>query len=108
MSILRSQPSAISCKTPFTWRRLSASLDGASPAFPSTTDALALKDMAAQGVITGAIVDGPFTPESALSVEAAQSSGVKSSIAGQVDIMIAPGMETALMILKTMTVITRG
>ena len=38
------------------------------------SDALALKDMAAQGVITGAIVDGPFTPESALSVESALTS----------------------------------
>ena len=83
-------------------------MDGASPAFPSTTDALALKEMAAQGVINGAIVDGPFTPESALSVEAAQVNGVKSGIAGQVDIMIAPGMEAAQMILKTLTVITRG
>ncbi|TMH00291.1 MAG: bifunctional enoyl-CoA hydratase/phosphate acetyltransferase [Betaproteobacteria bacterium] len=87
---------------------LLAAIDGASPAFPSTTDALALKEMAAQGVINGAIVDGPFTPESALSVEAAQSNGVKSGIAGQVDIMIAPGMEAALMVLKTLTVITRG
>ena len=85
-----------------------AAIDGASPAFPSTTDALALKEMAAQGVINGAIVDGPFTPESALSVEAAQSNGVKSGIAGQVDIMIAPGMEAALMVLKTLSVITRG
>src|SRR5437868_7472588 len=87
---------------------LLAAMDGASPAFPSTTDALALKEMAAQGVINGAIVDGPFTPESALSVEAAQVNGVKSGIAGQVDIMIAPGMEAAQMILKTLTVITRG
>jgi phosphate acetyltransferase len=87
---------------------LLAAMDGPSPAFPSTMDALALKDMAAQGVISGAIVDGPFTPDSALSVEAAHGNGVKSGIAGQVDIMIAPGMETALMVLRTLTAITRG
>ena len=87
---------------------LLAALDGVSPAFPSTVDAAALKEMAAQGVINGAIVDGPFTPESALSIEGAQASGVKSGIAGQVDILIAPGMEAALMVLKTLTVMTRG
>lgn len=87
---------------------LLAALDAVSPAFPSTTDAQALKEMAAQGVINGAIVDGPFTPESALSIESAQSNGVKSGIAGQVDILIAPGMEAALMVLRTLTVMTRG
>jgi phosphate acetyltransferase len=87
---------------------LLAALDGVSPAFPSTTDAQALKEMAAQGVINGAIVDGPFTPESALSIEGAQNNGVKSGIAGQADILIAPGMEAAQMVLKTLTVMTRG
>jgi phosphate acetyltransferase len=87
---------------------LLAALDGVSPAFPSTIDAQALKEMAAQGIINGAIVDGPFTPESALSIEGAQNSGVKSGIAGQVDILIAPGMEAAQMVLKTLTVMTRG
>src|SRR5947207_622442 len=60
---------------------LLAAMDAVSPAFPSTTDAAALKEMAAQGVISGAIVDGPFTPESALSIEAAQNSAVKSGSA---------------------------
>ena len=81
---------------------LLAAMDAVSPAFPSTTDAAALKEMAAQGVISGAIVDGPFTPESALSIEAAQN------IAGQVDILIAPGMEAALMVLKTLAVMSGG
>ena len=64
--------------------------------------------MAARGVITGAVVDGPFTPETALSVEAARDNGVKSEIAGQVDVLIAPGMEAAVMVLRTLTAITNG
>src|SRR5438477_1803155 len=68
---------------------LIAAMDAVSPAFPSTGDAAALKEMAAQGVISGAIVDGPFSPETALSIDAAQNNGVKSGIAGQVDILIA-------------------
>jgi phosphotransacetylase len=87
---------------------LLAAMDGASAAFPSTSEALALKEMAAQGVIKGGRVDGPFTPETALSAEAAHANGVASPIAGQVDALVAPGMETALMVLRTLTVITRG
>jgi len=85
-----------------------AALDVASPAFPSTTDAQSLKLMAAQGVIGGAIVEGPLTPETALSAEAARAAGLKSDVAGQVDVMIAPGMEAALLVLKTLTAITHG
>jgi phosphotransacetylase len=87
---------------------LLAAMDGASAAFPSTSEAAALKEMAAQGVITGARVDGPFTPETALSAEAAHANGVESEIAGHLDVLVAPGMETALMVLRTLTVITRG
>ena len=37
------------------------------PRFRSTTDAVALKAMAAQGMFRGAVVDGPLAPDSALS-----------------------------------------
>jgi phosphate acetyltransferase len=87
---------------------LLAAMDGASAAFPSTSEALALKEMAAKGVIAGAVVDGPFTPETALSADAARANGVQSDIAGHLDVLIAPSMETALMVLRTLTVITRG
>lgn len=87
---------------------LLAAIDGASAAFPSTTEALALKEMAAQGILSGAIVDGPFTPESALSADAARASGIVSDVAGHVDAMIAPSMEAALMVLRTLTGVTRG
>jgi phosphate acetyltransferase len=87
---------------------LLAAIDGASAAFPSTTEALALKEMAAQGIVSGAIVDGPFTPESALSAEAARNGGIESDVPGHVDAMIAPSMEAALMVLRTLTGVTRG
>src|SRR5438876_584761 len=87
---------------------LLAAMDGASPAFPSTAEALALKEMAAQGVIAGAVVDGPFTPETALSADAARNNGVRSEVAGRVDVLIAPGMEAAVMVLKTLQALTHG
>jgi phosphate acetyltransferase len=81
---------------------LLAAMDGPAPAFRSTTDAVALKAMAMQGHFGGAIVDGPLTPDSALSAEAARAKGVSSDVAGRVDVLIGPSMESALMVLRTL------
>jgi phosphotransacetylase len=83
-------------------------MDGAAAAFTSTTDAVALKSMATQGRFPGAIIDGPLTPDSALSMEAANAKGVKSDIAGLVNVLIAPSMESALMVLRTMLALSQG
>jgi len=85
---------------------LLAAMDGPAPAFRSTTDAVALKAMAMQGVFGGAVVDGPLAPDSALSADAARAKGVKSEIAGRVDVLIGPSMESALMIMRTMQALT--
>jgi phosphate acetyltransferase len=87
---------------------LLAATDVESPAFPSTRDAIALKLMAAQGLFRGAIVDGPLTPDSALSGAAARANGVTSDIAGRADVLIAPSMEAATMVLRTLTALTGG
>jgi phosphate acetyltransferase len=87
---------------------LLAAMDGAAAAFTSTTDAVALKSMATRGRFPGAMVDGPLTAESALSMEAAGAKGVKSDIAGLVNVLIAPSMESGLMVLHTMLALTHG
>jgi phosphate acetyltransferase len=87
---------------------LLAAMDGASAAFPSTTEALALKEMAAQGVIDGAFVDGPFTPETALLPDATRAAAETDAVAGNADVLIAPNMEAALMVLRTLLGVTRG
>jgi len=87
---------------------LLAAMDGPATAFPSTTDAVALKSMAAQGMFGGAIVDGPLTPDSALSADAARTNGVTSEVAGHVDVLIAPSMESALMVLRTLLAFNAG
>jgi phosphate acetyltransferase len=79
-----------------------------APAFPSTSEAAALRSMAAQGAFAGAIVEGPLTPDIALSSEAARLHGVKSEIAGHADVLIAPTMEAATMVLRTLTGVTGG
>ena len=55
---------------------------------------VALKEMAGKGVISGAIVDGPFTPDTALSADAAHANGVRSDIAGHLDVLVAPAWKT--------------
>ncbi|NDP42515.1 MAG: bifunctional enoyl-CoA hydratase/phosphate acetyltransferase, partial [Aromatoleum sp.] len=87
---------------------LLAAMDVESPAFPSTRDAVALKAMAALGMFRGAIVDGPLTADSALSAEAARANGIKSEVAGRPDILIAPTMEAASLVLRTLTGLTGG
>jgi len=88
---------------------LLAAMDAPSAAFPSTIEALALKDMAKRGVIRGAVVDGPLTPESALAADDARMAPAGSpGVAGNADILIAPTMEAALMVLRTLLGVTRG
>jgi phosphate acetyltransferase len=79
-----------------------------APAFPSTSEAAALRSMASQGAFPGAVLEGPLTPDVALSSDAARLHGVKSEIAGRADVMIAPTMEAATMVVRTLTGATGG
>ena len=79
-----------------------------APAFPSTSEAAALKSMAAQGAFPGAIVDGPMPPDVALSAEAARVHAIKSDVAGRADVLVAPSMEAATMVLRALVGVTGG
>ena len=82
---------------------LLAAMDGPSHAFPSTTDAVALKSMAAQGLFGSALVEGPLTPDQALA-----HPDPASPVAGHADVLIAPAMESAIILLRTLTGLTQG
>src|SRR5260221_5843765 len=87
---------------------LLAAMDGPAPPFRPTTDAVALKAMAQQGLFGGAIADGPLAPDSAFSAEAAHAKGVNAETARRVDVLIGPSMESALMVMRTMQALTGG
>lgn len=74
-----------------------SALDVVSPAFPSTADAAALKSMGAQGLLGEVVVDGPVLIDAALA-------GVDG--AGRADIVLAPGMEAAAILCRTLTAVT--
>jgi hypothetical protein len=85
---------------------LLAAVDVPSAAFASTVDAVALKAMAANGAMHGARVDGPMTPDVALSPDVARLAGATSDIAGRADVLVAPTMESAVMVVRTLCGVT--
>ena len=85
---------------------LLAAVDAPSAAFASTVDAASLKAIAGDGTVRGARVDGPMTPDVALSPEAARQHGITSEVAGRADILLAPTMESAVMVVRTLVAVT--
>lgn len=63
-----------------------------NPSIPSTIDAACLAKMAERGQITGAMVDGPLAFDNAISAESAKVKGIKSSVSGEVDILMVPDL----------------
>lgn len=69
---------------------------------PSTVEAAALCKMADRGAITGGILDGPLAFDNAISKEAAEVKHITSEVAGDVDILIVPDLESGNMLYKQM------
>ena len=80
-----------------------AAVEGVTAALPATGDAASLAKMAGQGLINGAVVEGPITVDSALSAAAARANGIESKIAGEVDVLIVPSLESGAMMLQMLT-----
>lgn len=85
-----------------------AALGAVNHAFPSTVDAAALKAMATEGLFADAIVDGPLTVDGALGANAAQLNAGSGKATRQPDVLIAPSMEAACLLLQALTVVTGG
>jgi phosphate acetyltransferase len=80
-----------------------AAVEGVTAALPATGDAASLAKMAGQGLINGAVVEGPITVDSALSAAAARANGIESKIAGLADVLIVPSLESGAMMLQMLT-----
>ncbi|HEU4350394.1 MAG TPA: bifunctional enoyl-CoA hydratase/phosphate acetyltransferase [Burkholderiales bacterium] len=77
-----------------------AGIDTVTPKMRATLDASALCKMADRGQITGAVLDGPLGFDNAVSVSAARNANLKSAVAGQADVLIAPDLEAGNMLAK--------
>jgi phosphate acetyltransferase len=70
---------------------------------PSTIDAAALCKMAERGQIVGGVLDGPLAMDNAIDPAAARAKGLRSPVAGDADILVAPDLEAANMMAKLLT-----
>jgi phosphate acetyltransferase len=80
-----------------------AAVEGVTAALPATGDAAALVKMAGQGLISGAVIEGPITVDSALSATAARANGIESKIAGQADVLVVPSLESGALLMQMLT-----
>lgn len=69
----------------------------------ATLDAAALCKMAERGQIKGGILDGPLAFDNAISKEAAVMKGIKSEVAGDPDILLAPDLEAGNILAKQLS-----
>lgn len=80
-----------------------SAVETVTPAIQSTLDAAILSKMADRGQITGGIVDGPLAMDNAVDADAALIKGIRSTVAGQAQILVAPNLDAGNMIAKQLT-----
>ncbi|MBS0002522.1 MAG: bifunctional enoyl-CoA hydratase/phosphate acetyltransferase [Thioalkalivibrio sp.] len=80
-----------------------SAVETVNPKLASTLDAAALCKMAERHQIEGGILDGPLAFDNAISESAARTKGIDSRVAGRADILVAPDLEAANMLMKQLT-----
>jgi phosphate acetyltransferase len=80
-----------------------SAMETVNPDVPSTIEAAALCKMADRKQITGAIVDGPFALDNAISPEAAKIKKLDSPVAGRANVLLVPDLEAGNMLAKSLT-----
>ena len=80
-----------------------AAVETVTSKMPATIDAAALCKMAERGQITGALLDGPLAFDNAISSQAAETKGIKSAVAGDPDILLAPDLEAGNILAKQLS-----
>jgi phosphotransacetylase len=80
-----------------------AAVETVTSKMPATIDAAALCKMAERGQITGALLDGPLAFDNAISKQAAKTKGIRSDVAGDPDILLAPDLEAGNILAKQLT-----
>jgi len=69
---------------------------------PSSMEADEIVKEAQNGAVPGAIIDGPFAFDNAVSKEAAKIKGVNSPVAGCADVLLVPNIEAGNVLFKQM------
>ena len=82
---------------------LVAATESVNPRSAFSADAAQITMMARRHQIRGAVVDGPLGFDNAMSAHAAEVKGVESEVAGKVEILIAPDLEGAGLLVQTLS-----
>lgn len=85
-----------------------AAVETVTSKMPATIDAAALCKMAQRGQIRGGLLDGPLAFDNAISTDAANTKGIKSDVAGDPDILLAPDLEAGNMIAKQLSFLAKA
>jgi len=80
-----------------------AAVETVNSKMPATLDAAALCKMAERGQIKGGLLDGPLAFDNAISRQAAETKGIRSTVAGDPDILLAPDLEAGNILAKQLT-----
>jgi phosphate acetyltransferase len=80
-----------------------AAVETVNSKMPATIDAAALCKMADRGQIKGGLLDGPLAFDNAISKDAAKIKGIRSDVAGDPDILLAPDLEAGNMLAKQLS-----
>ena len=80
-----------------------AAVETVTSKMPATLDAAALCKMSERGQIKGGILDGPLAFDNAISAQAAETKGIKSAVAGDPDILLAPDLESGNILAKQLS-----
>lgn len=87
---------------------LLAAVENINPKMPATIDAAIITMMNQRNQIKNCIIDGPLAFDNAVSKEAAQHKGIQSPVAGDVDLLVAPEIETGNALYKSFTYFAKG
>ncbi|WP_077308810.1 phosphate acyltransferase [Terribacillus halophilus] len=80
-----------------------AATEKVNPVMPATTDAALLRVMQERGQLAACELDGPIALDSALSAQSAAIKKIDSPVAGDVDILLVPDIESGNMLYKSFT-----
>jgi phosphotransacetylase len=85
-----------------------AAVETVTSKMPATLDAAALCKMAERGQIRNAVLEGPLAFDNAISRDAARTKGIKSEVAGDPDILLAPDLEAGNILAKLLSFLARA
>lgn len=79
-----------------------AAVEKVNPKMQATLDAAELVKMNKENLIKGCTVAGPFAIDNAISVEAAKHKGMTDPVAGHVDVLMLPNIESGNVLYKSL------